>query len=331
VVVYRDDAITASDPGVTRPDYERLCDDIRGGLITAVVANEQSRLTRQPREWDEFQVMLALAGLTKVHTVSDGIIDFEVDGGMSDIRAIFNRKEVKRIRKRFKGMHATLAREGRFSGGHTPYGYSYGKGEDGRAVLTVQEAEAAVIHRMADMTLQGFSTGAIARRLKDDGVPTPRRAARWRTETVRSVLLCPTLAGLRGHNGSTTKARWEAIRPRPTWEAVRGRLTGQVVVNGSDGAEHVVTRKHSAARTYLLTGGLAVCGRCGANMQAGASTRRGGGSVKAYRCGGCGLTVSPAARVEEHVVNEVLAALDTPASPPSSSPRTARTTSARRP
>ena len=75
----------------------------------------------------------------------------------------------------------------------------------------------------------------------------------------------------------------------------------------------------SKGRKWLLTGGLAVCGRCGGPMAVGSETKR-SVPITVYRCHGdltprsCGnVSVGPAEVVEELVVAEVLGRLDNPA------------------
>jgi DNA invertase Pin-like site-specific DNA recombinase len=54
-----DNDISAADPTKTRPRWLDLLAGLRAGEIDEVVAYDQSRLTRQPAEWEQLMVILA--------------------------------------------------------------------------------------------------------------------------------------------------------------------------------------------------------------------------------------------------------------------------------
>ena len=114
VRVYEDNDITAADPKVERPDYNRLIADIRRGDVAQVFCHAQPRLVRQPAEWNELVVTLTKAGITKIHTVLGGVV--AVDPGNRLVGSIMNlidAEEVERTRQRTLSAHKQLAAEGR--------------------------------------------------------------------------------------------------------------------------------------------------------------------------------------------------------------------------
>jgi DNA invertase Pin-like site-specific DNA recombinase len=62
-----------------RPEYERLLDAIRHGLVDAVVVYHLDRLTRRPRELETFVDICDRAGITSLGTVAR-----DVDVGTGD-------------------------------------------------------------------------------------------------------------------------------------------------------------------------------------------------------------------------------------------------------
>jgi DNA invertase Pin-like site-specific DNA recombinase len=316
---YHDNDLSAADPTVVRPDYARLVAAIRRGDVVAIVVNEQSRLTRQPSEWEQLVVTLTKAGITKIETIRNGPVPVEPGNRLvGRILNIIDAEEVERTKARVVAAHAMLAAEGRPSGGKA-YGYRWAVGQDGRPTFEPDPDEAAAVRLMADMVLAGDSIAVIADRLTAEGVPTPRNAAQWHPNTVRSVLRKPTVAGLRVHRGEIVgPGRWDPIIEPEKWRAVVHRLTSTVTVRMRNGKDRVVrTRPRTTSRRYLLTGGLIVCGRCGAPLIAGRQFRRKGGPVKAYNChptsgdpNACsGLSISPADEVERHIAALVKARL----------------------
>jgi len=128
---------------------------------------------------------------------------------------------------------------------------------------------------------------------------------RWREKSVRRIITAPSVAGLRIHHGEVIgDAAWPAILDRATWEAVRTAL--------ADRPEAKVGRP---PREYLLTGGLAVCGLCGAPLRA----RPRADKVRSYVCVAeeradgfrpCGGVRCVAEPLETLVFEAVLAAVD---------------------
>ena len=85
--------------------------------------------------------------------------------------------------------------QGAFTGGVASYGYRVVNGEDGRRVLAVDPAEAAIVREIAGWYLNeqvGFKT--IAKRLRARQIAS-RRGKGWSFTSVRALLNNPILAG----------------------------------------------------------------------------------------------------------------------------------------
>lgn len=54
-----DNDLSAADPSVRRPQWQAMLDGLRAGDVDEVVAYDQSRLTRQPLEWEQLLIVLA--------------------------------------------------------------------------------------------------------------------------------------------------------------------------------------------------------------------------------------------------------------------------------
>ena len=316
-----DNNISGSDPDATRPAYDALLGAIRRGEVSEVVAHEQSRLTRQPGQWDDLVITLGRAGIEKVHTVQQGPV--AVASGsrlLGRIMAAVDAEEVERIKARSTAMHEQLAAEGRPNGGRL-YGYDRQIGLDGRAVMVVNEHEAKVIRLIVDRLLAGYSTSAVIGELHAQFIPAPR-GDRWSRAGLVSAVSKPAVAGLRTHRGEVVgKARWDPIIAVKQWEKLV-RVLGADTVIDAKGRTRKAVRKQRPRRKWLLTGGLAVCGKCGAQMAAGPRRKRLDGTTSdaAYRCrgktngiAGCGnVSIGPAEVVEEYVSGQVLDLLDDP-------------------
>lgn len=69
---FTDNDLSAANPKVARPGWLAVLDALRAGEIDQLVAYDQSRLTRQPAEWESLLLALAIRGIPSVHTVREG-------------------------------------------------------------------------------------------------------------------------------------------------------------------------------------------------------------------------------------------------------------------
>lgn len=278
--------------GKHRPDYARLLDLIEHDKIDVLVAWHPDRLHRSPIELERF-VEVVEAHRVQVATVTAGDVDLSTPEGrlMARITGAVARKESEDKSRRLRRKHRELAEQGRVSGGgNRPFGFRPDR-------ITHDRAEARLIVDAARRVLAGESLYSIVSDWTERGIPTVT-GAKWTTTHLRTLLLSPRVAGLRTNGGETFPAVWSPILDRETWESV-----GHVIRSRS-------RSRTRPARSYLLSGGLLRCDRCGAAMVA--APRPYG---RAYAClsshGGCNGTTIKAEPVEDLIVETVLAAIDT--------------------
>ena len=279
-MVYSDNDMSASN-GKIRPAYRDLLAAIESHVVDAVLVWDLDRLTRRPAELEEFFQVCDEAGMANLATIGDHVDPTTGEGVMiARIKGAVAAEEVRKLGRRARAKHAELAERGRWSGGPRPYGYeSIGEGR-----LRVVPAEAEVIVDAARRVLDGETVYGVVTDLNTRGVPTVH-GKHWRTPTLRRVLTNPTTAGLREHKGAVVgKAGWEPILDDVTSRRLRLLISDPARATGA-----------RPGRVYLLTGGIARCGRCGSWLHA---QRRGTGG-RVYACvggpdkGGCGgLSVS---------------------------------------
>jgi hypothetical protein len=133
------------------------------------------------------------------------------------------------------------------------------------------------------------------------------------------MLTNPTVAGHRVYRGRIVgRGVWEPILDEDTWQAVRAKLARPRTVRKGNGGTYDITGhqygSHSARsrRRYLLTGGVAVCGVCGAPMKAQRRKVYGERLDAIYVCSSrycVGVMADP---LEDHVRDRLLDELDKP-------------------
>jgi hypothetical protein len=176
---------------------------------------------------------------------------------------------------------AGRVKTGRIPGGRC-YGYDVVPGED-RGKRTINEAEAAIVRRICAEYVAGHSPRKIAKRLNDEGVPSPR-GGRWNASTIlgsrkrRNGILDNSLyAGLITYNRQrfvkdpATGRRQARSNPQDQWVT---QDVPELRIVSPDLWQAVQDRRAAASRQrpehqrrpkHLLSG-LLICGSCGANM-----------------------------------------------------------------
>lgn len=247
--VYRDNDLSAADPGTHRPDYERLLNDIRAGHVAQVVTADQARLTRQPAEWEALIPVLLTAGVTEVHGYRDGITSVEPGKrAPGRFKSAMDAEYVEGNKVKLQEKLDKLADQGRPHGGRT-FGYRRVTNEDGVKSLEVIPERAAAMRWAADAVLSGHSVNAVTRELEARGFGYLGHSS------LQAMLTSSTNAGFRSHGDDKEYRRgnWEPIFDEVTWHRLCALFDG----------DHPRRRP---ARRYLLSGGKACCGLCDAAL-----------------------------------------------------------------
>jgi DNA invertase Pin-like site-specific DNA recombinase len=281
-----DDDISASRYSTRpRPRYNDLLAAVRAGQVDVVLVTEMPRLYRRLEELLELIHLAESTPLRRIQPTEGDGYDLSTGEGIHNAVAAVNNAalEVRKTSDRTKRKKAATAKEGRFHGGRRPYGYDYveARGKRGdpdyvpRGLLAVNEAEAAVVKKIAGMILDGTPLAGIVRDLNGRGVPTAKGGL-WRKSTVKRLFGSKLLLGIRTHNGREYKAKWDAILDEDTFERVN--LVLRAAARGSNGSS-------VHGRSYLLTGRI-FCGRCGEPGASGRPSKPGAPLVGFANAGG---------------------------------------------
>lgn len=254
VDVYVDNDISAFDRRKNRPDWRRMLDDLRSGIVDAVIAWHVDRLYRQPRDLDELIDIIQDKAIP-VQTVVSGPLDLSNPSGvaMAKVAAVFAEYESsqKAVRQRSKARE--LAEAGKVGGGGTrPFGF-----EDDRKTIRPDETE--LIREAAQQVLLYGVVKSVVRDWNERGIPTVT-GNRWTSHVMRRMLMSARISGRREHQrvgniGQITgPAEWPGIISPEDSDRLRELLSDP----------QRLTYDGDSARKYLLTGflrcGIAGCG-----------------------------------------------------------------------
>jgi len=306
VVVFCDNNLSATDPNLRRPEFERLREWINAGRIAQIWASEQFRLCRMPEQWFPWARELTAAGITELHTKRHGVVI--VNSEAAGINVVIGGGEVNRTKSRVDDKLEENAIQGRPPGSR-PAGYRHAKVK-GVKTYQIDEEEWRPRLWAAYAVLDGWALEAAAEALRRRGLvgahrriirdenknpvidPETGEAAfrttRFTSTTLRHWLTSPTVAGLRVHKGEIIgRGNWppllcddpyaedayqKASEMRRRLLAMLGESREVVTRSGKVSKVTPVVLRQSgrARRRYLLSGGPLVCGLCGNRISGGA-------------------------------------------------------------
>lgn len=265
---YVDDGVSAADKRRVRPGYQRLLTDVRAGKLDAVVCWDLDRLTRQPRELEDWADLAEDAGV-QVAAVT-GHVDLLTPSGLlsAGIKGQVARSEVRQTKLRMSRALAQRATSGK-PHGRVPYGwqaelFELGRYVDSRGVERVQRrrigddridpAAADVVRSTARRLLSGESLRSIVADLNARGVRSPRGGT-WSQQVLRQIMLRESNAGRREHRGEVVGQ--VTVRPALLDEGTHDRVVALLT-------DPSRVTNLGRPRAHLLSM-LAVCGKCGSD------------------------------------------------------------------
>src|SRR5215469_10131796 len=292
-----------SGASLLRPGLERLRDLAAEGHIQAVLIHSPDRLSRKYA----YQVLLteefARQGVEAVFLKAPrfGAPEDQLMLQFQGMIAEYERAQILERSRRGKRHRAEVS----VMGG-APYGYRYiRKTRDAPARYEVDAAEAEVVRLVYDKyTVDGLSIGAIARLLREMGLPTRRRVTRWERSVVWAMLRNPAYQGTSCFNKTQVGQRQKVTRPfRLSGRTVHGEkscgherprdewieIAVPAIVSEETfalAAERLADNKRFAPRRTIepsIVQGLVSCRKCGYALSR-TSTRTSARKIHYYRC-----------------------------------------------
>jgi site-specific DNA recombinase len=295
-----------SGASLLRPGLERLRDLAAEGHIQAVLIHSPDRLSRKYA----YQVLLteefARQGVETVFLKAprSGTPEDQLTLQFQGMIAEYERAQILERSRRGKRHRAKAGEVSVLCG--APYGYRYiRKTSDAPARYEIDGPEAEVVRLVYDKyTVHGLSIGAIARLLREMGLPTRRRVTRWERSVVWAILRNPAYQGTACFNKTQVGLRQKVTKPfRLSGRAVHGekssgheRPRGEwieipvpAIVSEETfalAAERLADNKRFAPRRTIepsIVQGLVSCRKCGYALSR-TSTRSTARKIHYYRC-----------------------------------------------
>lgn len=243
---YIDRNLTAADRLVNRPQYDRMVTDFNAGLFTAVVCWDLDRLTRQPRQLEDW--IDAAESKDVALVTANGEADLTLDGGRlyARVKVAVAKGEAERASARQKRSKQARRENGKWHGGTVPFGYRLKEGH-----LAPSDTEVTLLREAIRRILDDHEPmHSVVTDWNRKGIQT-RSGKHWRQSNLRSILMNRTLLG-------ETKAGvkgWDAIVDQRTFDRLQALLT--------DPSRKITHSPGVKTQRLAMGGGLTTCAKCG--------------------------------------------------------------------
>ncbi len=223
--------IVSGETIASRPEMQKLLNDVENGMWEGVLVVEVERLARgDTMDQGLVSQTFKISGTKIITPMKIYDPNNEFDEEYFEFGLFMSRREYKTINRRLQRGRLQSIKEGKYVGNVTPYGYSREKikGDKGYK-LVINPDEAKVVKIIFDLyTNQKIGTNLIAKELDKLNIK-PRNQEYWSQQTIRSILDNPVYIG---------KIRWGA------------RATQKHSANG------IIIKSRPRAKSYELINGL---------------------------------------------------------------------------
>ena len=272
-----DQAITAKQVAGREAFFE-LVQDVKDGLVDIIVVYKLNRIFRNAYESQKYRKLFKKYGV-KLMSVTQQI-DEDTSAGrlMTNVLSDIDQYQSETISDHVKSSMREMARQGYFTGGTVPFGYTLEIIENGkktRKKYKPEEAESAVVQKIFELYADNYSLRYLQQYLTENGFKT-RQGKQFGITTIARMLGNDFYIGTlrystQGYEDIVIENAVPPIIDADLWRKVQERKNAN---------KQISPRKRK--RLYALTGKI-YCGMCGEHffgMQSGSKQK---GVYYAYR------------------------------------------------
>ena len=289
---YVDDGYTGTD--FNRPAFQEMMNDIKEKRINTIIVKDLSRLGRNHLEVGRYIEDIFPIYNIRIIAINDNVDSFKRPESIQDliipIKNLINESYARDISKKVSSAYRTMASEGKYVAGTSPYGYTLDK-ED-KHHLFIDEEESKIVKKIFNMALNGEGRIKIVKYLNDNNIycrkelqrrkkyklsldPIEEKTKyRWSTSTIGRMLTNEVYIG----NLTQLRTKRESFKnhkvinvDKEDW--VRFENTHEPIITKKDfdkvqkkikiNSKYKIRDKD---RKYSIYNGLLKCGDCGKAM-----------------------------------------------------------------
>lgn len=251
--VYADDGY--SGVNFDRPNFQRMLEDIRKGIVNCVIVKDLSRFGRNYIEAGRYiEKVFPMLGVRFI-AITDNYDSLEAQGGYGadmivPFKNLINDAYCRDISIKIRSHLEMKRKKGEYIGAFAVYGYQ--KDECNKNQLVIDEYAAGVVRDIFTMKLCGLSQQAIADRLNADGILSPMEykksiginletsfkksaQAKWCYNSVTRILKNEIYTGSLAQGKQTTpnyKIKTRVVKPEEEWVKVEN--THESIISAKD-------------------------------------------------------------------------------------------------
>ncbi len=306
VSIREDDGYTGTD--YDRPNFQRMMDDIKAGIVNCVIVKDLSRFGREYINAGKYIDRLFPYYGVRLIAINDGIDT--ISRNNSDdfsimLKNLMNDNYCRDISIKIRSQLQVKRKNGEFIGAFAPYGYR--KSKEDKNLLLVDAYPAGIVQDIFRWKLEGMSQDAIAKRLTEQGILSPmeykrsqgisfktvfktNQQAKWSPVAVRRILTNPVYIGTLVQGVRTRpnyKIKTVVVKEKDEWvvvEHAHEAIIDPKIFSLVQRLLELDTRTSPNEEKVFPLAGLIYCGDCGGTMVR-KTTTSGGKKFAYYVCG----------------------------------------------
>ncbi|MBQ8308934.1 MAG: recombinase family protein [Clostridia bacterium] len=283
--VFKDAGYSAKN--TNRPDYQRMMARLRTGEFTHLIVWKIDRISRNLLDFAQMYNELKQLGITFVSKNEQFDTSTAMGEAMLKIILVFAELERNITSERVTAIMLSRANEGKWNGGHVPFGYDYDKTTK---ILSVNPTEAITVNMIYDTYEETRSLIQVAK-FMNESKHFPRSGKAWNPVTVGIILNNPFYSGdylynkhdekKSGGNASTSalkkESEWILVKDHhpPIIERERQQAI-KMILQSQRRSNKGGPRTYTRVNTHIFAG-LLKCGKCGNGMPSTIDRVRGSG------------------------------------------------------
>lgn len=293
-----------SGKNINRPQFTKLLEDIKSGLIKRVIAYRLDRISRSIADFSQLLIMFEKYNVKFVSATENFDTDTPMGRAMINIVMTFAQLERETIVERVTDNYYFRANNGYWAGGYAPYGYKIKHiiGQDGKrhSILDINKEQAKIVKKIFDMYInKNMSMRKISQQLNLEKVKTLKGDYKWGICAIKSIVTRPLYTkatskiydyynnlgvnitnNIENFDGNMTANLYGKANKTEKVKAIRDytdmylSLTQCIpIISNEDwfkaqkikGERNLLSPRSNTSKISFLCG-LVKCGKCGSNM-----------------------------------------------------------------
>ena len=277
-----------------RPAFQEMMKDIVDGRINTIIVKDLSRLGRNYVEVGKYIEDIFPIYNIRIIAINDNVDSFKKPESINDlivpIKNLINESYARDISKKVSSAYRTMATNGKYVAGTSPYGYTFDKND--KHYLVIDNNEVDTVKLIFNMALRGDGRVVITKYLNDNNILCRKELQRrkkynlsldplvektkykWSTSTIGRILTSEIYIG----NLTQLKTKKESYKnhkvlnvSRDEW--IRCENTHEAIITKEHFnriqeiiKENMKIKPEQKERNFSIYNGLLKCADCGRAM-----------------------------------------------------------------